>query len=377
MQSNLLSPLGRRLAAAAARPNRQWRNLVENFPVWPEYPEFKDRILLDDYEYGETQGHPTLINEIVSQERERGVALTGRNILVTNGGFDALSLLARHLTSRGITTVICVAPVLDSIKRLFNASGLETYLIEWDEIVDIDFVKLGKRSVVYLNTPHNPTGRCLSEDLWSDLQARRSSRGASIIFDLVYGDFIHSTGVVRSPLSSLKNWDDCYAINSMSKNFGAPGLRIGWIVADQKEIGLLTGRFEFERVSVSARAQRRAARLLQHGATSLVERVHRGRDLVCTWASNLELAHEVPSGGTQLWLSLGSVDAEAFADRMMEDHAIILATGANYEPVLRNHLRLPFGCDPSILSLSLSDLAHCVRNWRTHPSAAASQDDGQ
>lgn len=364
MQTNFLSSLGKRLVAASLRPNRQWRNLCENFPMWPEYPEFEDTVLLDDYEYGETQGLQMLINEIVSQERERGALLTGRNVLVTNGGFDAISLLTRHMRSRGITTAICVAPVLDSIKQLFETNGLRTKLIDWHEIVDLDFINLGKRTVVYLNTPHNPTGRCLSEDLWSDLQARRSSRGTSIIFDLVYNDYIHSAGMVRSPLTSMEDWDDCYVIRSMSKSYGAPGLRIGWIVADQTEIDLLTGRFEFERVSVSARAQRRAALLLQHGAISLVERVHRGRDIVCTWASELELAHDAPFGGTQLWLSLGSIDAEEFADVMMEDYGIIVATGANYEPVLSNHMRLPFGSEPSVLRSCLSDLAQGIRNWR-------------
>lgn len=364
MQSDLLSPLGRRIAAAASRPERMWRNLCENFPVWPEYPDFDDEVPLDDYEYGQTQGHHILIDEIVSQERERGALLTGRNVLVTNGGFDAISLLARHLRSRGVTMAICVSPVLDSIKRLFDANGVKARLIDWDELSNLDFQKLGRKCVVYLNTPHNPTGRCLSEDLWVDLQTTRSPRGASIIFDLVYNDFLHAEGIVRSPLANLEDWDDCYVIKSMSKGYGAPGLRIGWIVADQKEIDLLTGRFEFERVSVSARAQRRAALLLQHGATCLVERVRRGRSFVCTWASELELAHEVPAGGTQLWLSLGSIDAEALADRMMEHHGIILATGANYEPVLCSRTRLPFGCDPSVLSSSLSDLARCIRSWQ-------------
>jgi aspartate aminotransferase len=159
--------------------------------------------------------------------------------------------------------------------------------------------------------------------------------GAAIIFDLVYDGFIFDEALVRSPLAHLDDWKQCYAVNSASKNYGAPGLRVGWIIANQRETDMLTCRLECERICVSARAQRCAARLLQNGASILVERVRAGREMVCGWATERGLIHSVPSGGTQLWLCLGGLDVESFADRLMERYNIVVATGANYSPNLQ------------------------------------------
>ena len=355
-----LSPLSRRLIRVAESPGNDWRILTENCPVWPDtptttWPGWKN---VDDT-YAPSQGVKRLLDALVDREAAFDVALDRQSLLITNGALDALALVSRHLRDHGAKRVFCAGPILSCVHELLTATGLSVVVIDWRQFVDEASWQtpgLGSRDVVYINTPHNPTGACLSEHHVRSLLDAQQSSGFNLIFDLVVDSFNFSDEVMRTPLSSVKLWKGIFGLNSFSKNYGAPGLRIGWITAAPTAIRQMTVRMEFERIAVSTSAQHRALELCLHGNQPLRDRVQAGFECVAAIAANSDLGCSPAMGGTQAWLDLGIDDCEAFADRLLDEVGLVVTTGANYYPRQSNCLRLPTGVEISTLKAAMRDI---------------------
>jgi beta-methylarginine biosynthesis bifunctional aminotransferase len=285
-------------------------------------------------------------------------------MLVTNGAFDAIGLIVSDSRQRGVNRVVCAGPILLSVARLFQAAGLEVVVRDWADLIDRDgwqSAPLGEGDLLYVNSPHNPTGDCLDGRRIRNLLDDQFRRRFELIFDLVYDSFIHLPELPATPLASLVDWDGIYAVNSFSKNYGAPGLRVGWLTAEPTAVDRLTARLEWERIAVATEPQLRAASLCEAGNTALVDRVRGGLELVSTWCREHDIEFPPPGGGTQAWLDLDVGDSEQFAEALMRDHRVVLATGANYYPRAPRHVRVPLGLEPWRLAAALDLIATARR----------------
>jgi beta-methylarginine biosynthesis bifunctional aminotransferase len=334
--------------------------LAENVPVWPAAPPLPTADWGSHARYAPSQGIDTLLVALRERELQRGVSLTTESLLVTNGGLDGLALIARHLAATGVRRAVCGGPILLSVADLFGAIGLEVIVTELPVFTDRQAwssCDLRPSDLVYLNTPHNPTGACLDADAVRTILDAQSQFGFSLVMDLVYDSFVHDPAACASPPALVSDWRKVYALNSFSKNYGAPGLRVGWLIAGPEEIGQLTARLEWERIAVCTDTQYQAARLCSYGNTPLVKRVQAGRELVLRWAKELGVVALPSQGGTQLWADLLVGDTEVLADELMAEHGLIMTTGANYYPADRDYIRIPYGADPALLLDSLQTIA--------------------
>jgi aspartate/methionine/tyrosine aminotransferase len=92
--------------------------------------------------------------------------------------------------------------------------------------------------LVYVNFPHNPTGTVPDESTWRQLVELCDERGLRLLSDEVY------RGLELSPRHPLPQAADLSAsalsLGVLSKAYGLPGLRIGWIACRDREVlGLL------------------------------------------------------------------------------------------------------------------------------------------
>ncbi|MFG2884436.1 beta-methylarginine biosynthesis bifunctional aminotransferase [Streptomyces sp. NPDC048297] len=352
-----LTASGRRLALAGRSPEIDWRILTGNVPAWPTPPPWRPLDWSKEADhYPERGGSARLLEALCVRERAQGTDIGPESMIVTNGGYDALSLAARHLYDRGVRRAVCAGPILGTIARSLRQAGLEVVALDWDPfLADHGWMDmaLGPEDLVYVNTPHNPTGACLPDSASRALLADRQRRGFRLVFDLIYDAFTFDPAAGGSPLAFVDDWHEVYAFNSFSKNYGAPGLRIGWLMAEPSATAELAVRLEAERIAVSAGAQERAADLCAYGNGPLVEAVRTGREVLLAWDSKHDLGLSRTQGGTQAWADLGIGDAESFADRLMAEDRIVLTTGANYFPVRPRHVRLPLGLPPDDLEEAL------------------------
>jgi hypothetical protein len=97
----------------------------------------------------------------------------------------------------------------------------------------IDAIKPNTK-LIALNSPHNPTGFIIPENQLLDIISVARKHNISILSDEVY------RGVEQNPSHTTTQIADLYeqgfSLNVMSKAYGLPGLRIGWIASQNTKI---------------------------------------------------------------------------------------------------------------------------------------------
>lgn len=215
-------------------------------------------------------------------------------------------------------------------------------------------------SVVILNLPSNPTGG------GGDLEALRSvaeactARGVLLISDEVYRDLHFGT---RSP--SLRDVSDRGVVtSSVSKGWGAPGLRVGWAVGDPAWLTPARVVHGYAVTGTATPAQWAALALLEHSETVLAEAraAVQVRWEALASALRAELGHtpEPPDGAFYHFLPLPAsahADPLAFALKLRDEAKVVLIPGLAFGEGGRAHARLSFAATPEQLREGVRRLA--------------------
>jgi len=170
--------------------------------------------------------------------RERIAALypgaTPNQILVTTGSAEANHIVCWRLIGPGDKVAIMLPNYLQTWGMTQNLGGVvQGFALDaergWEP--DPDEIRRaiapGTKLVVVTN-PHNPTGHILSEANRKVIVDRAAQVGAWLLADEVY------VGAERDGVTTPSFWggyDKLIVVNGLSKAYGLPGLRIGWLVA--------------------------------------------------------------------------------------------------------------------------------------------------
>jgi aspartate/methionine/tyrosine aminotransferase len=81
--------------------------------------------------------------------------------------------------------------------------------------------------------PHNPTGASFDRATLDALVELAERSGAVLLVDETYRDLTHGDALPLAASLSPR----ALSVSSMSKAYGLPGLRIGWVVCRDPELG--------------------------------------------------------------------------------------------------------------------------------------------
>jgi aspartate/methionine/tyrosine aminotransferase len=117
-----------------------------------------------------------------------------------------------------------VARSLDAAVRTFQLRQDTGWAPDWDEF---DRAVTSRTRLVYLSNPNNPTGSVLSPDAMARIVSRCETTGTWILADEVY----LGAEIDRERTPSFWGMSDRVIVTSgLSKAYGIPGVRIGWMV---------------------------------------------------------------------------------------------------------------------------------------------------
>jgi aspartate/methionine/tyrosine aminotransferase len=183
--------------------------------------------------YTETKGAPALREAIAPFYADRGP----EDVLVFNAPQEAIFLAMHALLEPG-DRVVVMTPCYPSLKEVARSIGAE--VVEWSLVetasgwsLDLDrleeLLQVETRLLV-TNAPHNPTGLLPTPAEWQRIQSLVAGGGVRWFSDEMY------RGLEPSPELTLPPAACCLpgavSLWGMSKSFGLPGLRIGWLVSE-------------------------------------------------------------------------------------------------------------------------------------------------
>ncbi len=208
--------------------------------------------------------------------------------------------------------------------------------------------------VVVLNAPHNPTGSLPSRDIFDAVVDLCGRHGLWLLSDEVY------RGLEFEPAARLPQAADVYergiSLNVMSKAYGLPGLRIGWLATrDATVLDRAERARQYLSICNANASEVLAAVALDARAVILDAVMARARqnlaqlDAVMT-AHPAVFAWTPPRAGVLGYPRyLGRDGAEAFAARLVAETGVLLVPSTVYRSaradVPGDHLRIGFGRD--------------------------------
>ncbi|MCJ9750401.1 pyridoxal phosphate-dependent aminotransferase [Neorhizobium sp. BETTINA12A] len=190
----------------------------------------------DWYGYSDSRGRLSARDAIAAYETARisNVRYTAENIAITMGGTAAVSVLADLLlTGQKVPSAPALCPIpnypplIESIARRHHVQQVP--LISQNGRVSLRPLLdalTPATPLVLLQTVANPTGAVVDENDIRELIAKASPT-TMILLDECH-EFLGSCGLRTCERAAA----NVVRISSMSKTWSAPGMKIGWIVAD-------------------------------------------------------------------------------------------------------------------------------------------------
>lgn len=181
-------------------------------------------------DYSDPAGLPELREAIANHlGRARGMHVSADQIIVTNGGQDALNLIYRLIAHR--TSQLCIEnPCYLGASFLFQSTEKNIHPVPVDEDgLRVDELPPSKGSLLYVTPAHQfPTGVTLSLKRRIALLQWAQATDSLIIEDDYDSDFRYD-GLPQTALAGLDRSRNVFYMGTFSKSVGA-GLRLGFAV---------------------------------------------------------------------------------------------------------------------------------------------------
>lgn len=231
---------------------------------------------------------------------ESDVRLSPEQIWAANGSNEIMLHLLLAYAGPG-RSVLSFTPTYSMYSEYARDTFSDWHVLPRTEDFSVDLDALSEHlgrirpAVILLASPNNPTGTALTgETLTAVLDAAKGNGppdvpGADclVVVDEAYAEF-RRTGV-PSALALLADYDNLAVSRTMSKAFGAAGLRLGYLAASQELIGQLQiVRLPYHLSSLTQAAARAA---LRHSPAQLsqIASLRFGRDEIVARLNSLGL----------------------------------------------------------------------------------------
>lgn len=177
-------------------------------------------------------------------------------VLVTTGGAGALTAAILTTTNPG-DEIIIGDPSYMLYERLVTVLGRRPVPFlrhvgngyRWD-IQALRGAVSDRTGAIIVNSPENPTGYVCAEEEIRDIVRLCRDKDMFLIHDEVYDQFCFNGP--HLPAGIVDGFDNVVQVNSMSKKFGVPGLRIGWMVSNAGTIAAAAKAQDYTTLAVNA-----------------------------------------------------------------------------------------------------------------------------
>jgi hypothetical protein len=289
-------------------------------------------------------------------------AARAENVLVTTGCAEANFLVTWALLDPG-DHVIFMQPnymQVGGLARGFGARVEPLWLKEelrWSpDLDDLRRLVTPNTRLIAICNPNNPTGAVLSERAVEEICTAASRVGAYILADEVYRG-----AEFDGPLTSTfwGRYDRVLCTGGLSKAYGLPGLRTGWVLAPPEFVEKLWGYKDYSTIGPTMLTDQLAAIALEPAVRARIlertrEILRQHYPVVQRWVQEhgSSLHHVPPAAGAIAWIRYSwAWESSQLAEAARARKSVLLVPGSQFE--MENYLRIGFGYDADKLERAL------------------------
>lgn len=287
------------------------------------------------------------------------------HIEVTNGGSEANYIALWHLLEPGDDVAMLVPNYMQTwgIARAFGATVRTWPLVEdtaagrWrPDLEQLRSVVSERTKVIIICTPNNPTGARLTAEELDEVASVAARHGAWVLSDEVY------RGAELDGQESPSIWgrhERVVVTSGLSKAYGLPGLRIGWIAAPSTFVASTWAYHDYTTIAPGALSDRLArvalapqrrkellarTRGILHANLPLIEQWLHAHDPGFTWIRS--------EAGAIMYVRYNyAINSTELVTRLREEKSVLIVPGDHFG--MDGYLRLGYGERPEYLRAGL------------------------
>ena len=332
-------------------------------------------ILLKDLLGGETESISNFLETDLNYPYVNGIpelrqnianlydGATPDNILVTVGAIEANYISTRTLLSAGDEIVI----MLPNYMQIWGISKNHNYNIKtfhlreeqgWSpDLVQLNDMVTDSTRLIAICNPNNPTGYILTDDEIDQIIAIADRAEAWIIADEVYRGAERTTD--KESTSFYGRYDKVLAVGSMSKAYGMPGLRIGWVVGPVDTIDEIWARHEYTTISATMLSNKLAALALSPAVRPrIIQRtrdyIRQGYPVLEQWMNSSKdtFTFTSPQAAAITFVRYHlDINSTEFEERLRNDKSVLIVPGDHFG--MDHFVRISFGLPHDYLTAAL------------------------
>lgn len=312
-------------------------------------------------QYGPTEGIKPLRETLVKLAHEEGIpSVEIDNLIITTASQQALDLTAKIFIDPG-DTVIVEAPSYVGGLQAFQAfqanfvtvpmdeEGIRTDILE-EKILNLKTKNISPKYIYVIPNFQNPAGVTMTLARRNELLRISHTYKIPVVEDDPYGD-IRFEGEKLPSLLQIDNIGNVIALRTFSKIL-APGLRLGWIIADKELIKKIAIAKQAADLCSPSSTQYIADRFIRDGhlqaylklvretykikKDAMLEALEKYFPKECTWTK--------PQGGMFVWAETPEyIDTDAlFPEAIQEKVAYVIGSAFYPYGEDKKHMRLNF-----------------------------------
>lgn len=207
-------------------------SLGEAFFDIPRF-EVSDSEMQAGYHYSSSLGLPALRNKICEtyQKRYHVTVDPDREILISAGSKPLIFMALQACVCPGDEVVYHEPAWLSYKEQIKLVNGVPVAIPYYEDVYKWDKYISDKTKVLIINNPNNPSGKLYSYDEIGFLINLAQEKGFFIISDEAYSDFLLPEDEFISFARLDSKMENVIVINSLSKNMGMSGWRVGYVIA--------------------------------------------------------------------------------------------------------------------------------------------------
>jgi aspartate/methionine/tyrosine aminotransferase len=314
-------------------------------------------LLAQELGYTQTNGTPELRAAIASLYP----GARAENVEVTNGGSEANCVALWHLLEPG-DEVVMMTPNYMQMRGI--ARGLGAVVQPWRLVEDesrwrpdlaaLDALVSARTKLILICNPNNPTGARLTASELDGVCRIASRAGAWLLSDEIY------RGAEMDGIETPTIWgryDRAIVTAGLSKAYGLPGLRIGWIVGPPALVDALWGVHDYTSIAPGALSDRLARVALSRRRELLARTrgiISSNYPVVRKWIDKhaKRVAHVKPEAGAIVLVRYRhAINSTALIERLRDEKSVLLVPGDHFD--MDGYVRIGFGDHPAHLSTAL------------------------
>lgn len=276
-------------------------------------------------------------------------------IIVTNGGMGALSLLFLVLLNKGDEILIQDPQWLNYVAQVAYCDGtavrvptdLEHNFEMQPEVIESLITPNTK--ALMINTPNNPTGSVMSRETMAKIAELAVKHDILVISDDVYNTLLYDGEEAVSIASFPGMKERTVIVNSFSKSYAMTGWRIGFIAGPAEIVDKMTKCQENFNACANAPGQYAATVALEHPelCDELCAIFARRREILLEGLSKIEgVSCNKPTGAFYVFADISSFGLSSvdFCNRLLDEAKLVCIPGSAFGDCGEGFIRIAYTC---------------------------------